>query len=346
MTSYMTDDKCLKVINNTARFGYDYLRQWGLHHTVTGFSGGADSLLIACLNMVMAEMAVADNYPLNNFGMTLPVNSSADSLRLGRLTAEVTGTTLVHDELTDIFHFMTGALDWHEYFAVDPDTYDGQVLSRIVAGRRGHMQQLDTKIRQILKTTPGCETALAAWEWTGKLAQGNLRARLRMIVLYHFAQRVGGLVMSTDNLSEHLLAFWTKHGDVGDLGLIQYLFKGSEVYDLLNWFNKYRFDGAINPIIEAKPDDGLGINKGGDVAQIGAEYPDSDIITRSLINDGFEPDGELDQLDHLPSVDGYPDDTVMKIARRTVNGKHKRADCVAPTRAQIGLPDYKDVPVR
>jgi len=346
MDYHLDDPTCERVINNTARFGYHYLRGWNLHNTVVGYSGGADGLLIGCLSMVMGEMAVVDDYSLNNFGMTLPTNSSSDSLRLGRLTAEVTGTTLVHDDLTDVFLFMMGSLDWHEYFSVDQDTHDGQVLSRIVAGRRGHMQQLDTKIRQILKTTPGCETALAAWEWTGKLAQGNIRARLRMIVLYHFAQRVGGLVMSTDNLSEHLLAFWTKHGDVGDLGLIQYLFKGSEVYDLLRWFNKYRFDGAITPIIEAKPDDGLDIDKGGDAAQIGAEYPDSDIITRSLCNDGFEPDGELDQLDHLPSVDGYPDETVMKIAKRTVNGKHKRADCIAPTRAQIGLPDYRDVPVR
>ncbi len=346
MASYMTDDRCEQVINNAARFGYDYMRQWGLHHTVTGYSGGADSLLVACISMIMAEMAKADGYPLVNFGSTMPIDSTAASLELGHLTAYVTGAVLIENDLTDVFRFAMGTLDWHEYFGVDPQSDEGQMLGDIVAGRMGQMEMLDEDIRQALETMPSGEQALKAWEWTGKIAQGNLRARIRMAFgLYHIAMRVGGLVMSTDNLSEYFLSFWTKHGDVGDLGLIQLMFKGSEVYDLLRWFNKYRFDRRITPIIEAEPDDGLGIANG-DADQIGAEYPDSDIITRSLMHDGFEVDGEMAQLLSLPSVDGYPDELVLAIAERTLKGKPKRADVIVPTRAQLGLPEIMDVPVR
>ena len=48
------------------------------------------------------------------------------------------------------------------------------------------------------------------------LSQGNIKARLRMIYLYNLASVTGGMVMDTDNLTEHYLGFWTIHGDVAD----------------------------------------------------------------------------------------------------------------------------------
>jgi NH3-dependent NAD+ synthetase len=38
-------------------------------------------------------------------------------------------------------------------------------------------------------------------------AAGNIKVRLRMITLYHIAQLTGGLVVSTDNLSEFWVGF-------------------------------------------------------------------------------------------------------------------------------------------
>ena len=51
-----------------------------------------------------------------------------------------------------------------------------------------------------------------------------------MIMLYNAASIFKGLVVDTDNLSEHYLGFWTMHGDVGDFKPIGKLWK-TEVYD-------------------------------------------------------------------------------------------------------------------
>ncbi len=48
-----------------------------------------------------------------------------------------------------------------------------------------------------------------------KLAEGNLRARIRMSVLYYFANSTNRLVVGTGDRSESLLGYFTKWGDGG-----------------------------------------------------------------------------------------------------------------------------------
>lgn len=64
-----------------------------------------------------------------------------------------------------------------------------------------------------------------------KIARGNIKCRLRMIALYHFAQLENGICLDTDDLSEEYMGFWTRHGDEGDTKIIQHFTK-NEVYDL------------------------------------------------------------------------------------------------------------------
>jgi len=101
---------------------------------------------------------------------------------------------------------------------------------------------------------------------TDPIRRGNIKARMRMIYLYDLAYQEQGLVLSTDNFTEYLLGFWTLHGDVGDLGMVQELWK-SEVYDIALWmcqeyFKEKEFDkaDALKACIDAKPTDGLGIS--------------------------------------------------------------------------------------
>jgi NAD+ synthase len=47
------------------------------------------------------------------------------------------------------------------------------------------------------------------------VAQANLKPRLRMTVLYHFANRMNRLVVGTGNRSEAYVGYFTKHGDGG-----------------------------------------------------------------------------------------------------------------------------------
>ena len=42
---------------------------------------------------------------------------------------------------------------------------------------------------------------------------GNLKARMRMAILYAVAQKERGLVMGTDNADERYVGYYTKHGD-------------------------------------------------------------------------------------------------------------------------------------
>ena len=123
---------------------------------------------------------------------------------------------------------------------------------------------------------------------------------------YHAARMLKGVVLSTDNLSECWMAFWTLHGDVGDFGIIHNLMKGLELYDVA------RYLGVPEEIIAAKPDDGLGVAEG-DEDQIGAAYPAVDKIMAKLIQAGFDPDGEIYQLENLPDI-GMQKEPVLKIA--------------------------------
>lgn len=52
-------------------------------------------------------------------------------------------------------------------------------------------------------------------EAAGRLAMANLKARLRMITLYHFANQLRYLVIGSGNRSELAVGYFTKHGDSG-----------------------------------------------------------------------------------------------------------------------------------
>lgn len=111
-----------------------------------------------------------------------------------------------------------------------------------------------------------------------KIRIGNIKARVRMISLYDTAYTNEGIVLSTDNYTEYLLGFWTLHGDVGDFGMIQSLWK-TEVYGLSYFLmerlaknREYDKSDSLLKCAQAMPTDGLGITDN-DFDQIFKEYP-------------------------------------------------------------------------
>lgn len=72
-------------------------------------------------------------------------------------------------------------------------------------------------------------------EQADKISLGNVKARLRMMTLYHYAYRFKGVVMDTDNLTEHYTGFFTIHGDVGDLSPMGGSLWKTDVYGVANW---------------------------------------------------------------------------------------------------------------
>lgn len=146
-----------------------------------------------------------------------------------------------------------------------------------------------------------------------KIRRGNLKARVRMAYLFDIAHFEKGMVLSTDNYTELLLGFWTLHGDVGNYGMIQYLWK-TEVYGLAQYLvDKYRADGendnadALTQCIRAVPTDGLGITAS-DFDQIGvSDYEAADRLLIDYLK------GDKSQSDH-------------PVIRRHLGSVHKRKD--------------------
>jgi len=119
-----------------------------------------------------------------------------------------------------------------------------------------------------------------------KIRMGNVKARLRMIYLYDLAAKNKGIVLSTDNYTELLLGFWTLHGDVGDLGMIQNLWK-TEIYEMAIYIAEHEASpeqkDALWQCIKATPTDGLGITNS-DLEQLGAKsYEEVDMILKSYL---------------------------------------------------------------
>lgn len=117
-----------------------------------------------------------------------------------------------------------------------------------------------------------------------KISDGNIMARLRMMYLYQLASHYRGIVIDTDNMTEHELGFYTIHGDVGDYNVgIRWLWK-HEVWELAEVLKNYVPEATdiIQESINLQPTDG---NTGGtDLDQIapGATYGDVDFIIDSL----------------------------------------------------------------
>ena len=104
------------------------------------------------------------------------------------------------------------------------------------------------------------------------LAIGNLKARIRMSIIYYYANFKNYLVSGTGNKSEILIGYFTKHGDGAcDMEPIGDLFK-SEVYKLSKYLN------IPEEIIEKPPRAGLWDNQS-DEEEIGMSY---DLLDRIL----------------------------------------------------------------
>lgn len=169
-------------------------------------------------------------------------------------------------------------------------------------------------------------------EGSTKLAEGNIKARLRMMYLYNLASLTHGLVMDTDNLTEHYLGFWTIHGDVGDFNPIGGLWK-HEVYELARWLANEFYDDttdsekidALRKAIVITPTDGNGVAVGGDMAQIapGATYEIVDDILFNYMG-AVQMHTEVFQLTMQMLYNKYGAETVDRVVKRHVNSEFKR----------------------
>jgi NAD+ synthase len=124
---------------------------------------------------------------------------------------------------------------------------------------------LDAAYDTLLKVLPDDKVAHAL----SRLAKANLKARLRMLTLYYFANSLKYMVVGSSNSDEVILGYFTKYGDGGvDFQPLGNLLKG-QVKELA------RFLGIPQPIINKPPSAGLWEGQT-DEGELGLSYDEID----------------------------------------------------------------------
>jgi NAD+ synthase len=110
-----------------------------------------------------------------------------------------------------------------------------------------------------------------------RLRLANISARTRMMLLFDQAKKLDALVIGTENLSEHLLGYYTRFGDeASDIEPIRHLYK-TQVYELA------QFLGVPQPILTKAPSADLWHGQT-DANELGFTYAEADPILYQINN--------------------------------------------------------------
>lgn len=151
--------------------------------------------------------------------------------------------------------------------------------------------------------------AAAGSESADRLSMGNLKARIRMSLLYFHANRMNRLVIGTGNKTEILLGYFTKYGDGGvDLEPIGGLYK-TEVWELSRRF------GIPDSLITKKPSAGLWAGQT-DEAELGISYVKVDQVLK-MLEQNEDPEIILSTL-------GISPEQLNSVISRIERSEHKR----------------------
>ncbi len=135
---------------------------------------------------------------------------------------------------------------------------------------------LDTVLDTLIKTLPGDKVEPAV----SRLAEANLKVRLRMLTLYYFANQLKYIVAGSGNRSELSVGYFTKYGDGGvDILPLGNLVKG-QVSELAS------FLGIPQEIIDKPPSAGLWQGQT-DEGELGLGYEELDryLVTGEATNE-------------------------------------------------------------
>lgn len=141
------------------------------------------------------------------------------------------------------------------------------------------------------------------------LAQMNLKARIRMCILYNYANTHNALVIGTSNKTELAIGYGTKHGDLaGDIEIIGDLLK-EEVFELANHV------GLPDEFINKAPSAELYLDQT-DEDELGMSYKEIDRILKQ-IEAGLTKDEIVEK--------GLNAQNVHKVFRLIATNRHKLA---------------------
>ena len=142
-----------------------------------------------------------------------------------------------------------------------------------------------------------------------ELSIGNLKARIRMTIIYYYANAKNYLVSGTGNKSEILIGYFTKYGDGAcDIEPIGDLYK-NDVYELAKFLN------VPQEIVEKPPRAGLWNNQT-DEEEIGMSY---DLIDQILY---LYTEKDMKNTEIAEKLEISADDVDM-IITKVIRSEHK-----------------------
>ncbi|MFZ3058565.1 MAG: NAD+ synthase [Candidatus Methanoperedens sp.] len=167
---------------------------------------------------------------------------------------------------------------------------------------------IEHKVIEISPVLQAFSSAIPGFDSAENTANGNLKARARMCILYYHANLMNRMVIGTGNKTELLLGYFTKYGDGGvDIEPIGGLYK-TQVRGLA------RHMDIAAKIIDKTPTAGLWPGQT-DERELGVSYEMADRILTMLVDEN--KDASLVK-------ETFPPEIVDLLAARISSNEHKR----------------------
>ena len=189
----------------------------------------------------------------------------------------------------------------------EEETYDVTDIqhAKLLAKKFG----FNLQIVDISSTLKACFQSLPIYDAADKLSKGNVKARIRMVYLYYYANKLNRLVCGASDKSEIMMGYFTKWGDgAADISPIMDLYK-TQVRQLA------RHTGVPAEIVAKPPSPRLWPNQLAE-KELGIKYETLDLILFGL--EHFMKPKEIAEQLNLPIK------LVEDIKRRWLATEHKR----------------------
>jgi NAD+ synthetase len=287
----LTSKQSSKIIKEIRSKLSDYFKKHNKTYAVFGKSKGVDSSLAAGI--------LSNIKNIKPMGVLMPIDSDKKDEEIGKLVLNHFNIPFLKVDLTSQYKDLACKL-----------YLDNKVLLQLKnIEKKYNYKNLEKTFKQ-----------------RKNFALGNIKARLRMIILYHLAQITNGIVIGAGNFSEYWTGFWTLHGDVGDINPIAPLYKSTEVYSLAKAL------GVPKKSLEAIPSDGLNITKKGtDEDQLGLNYKNLDKIIKNYLKGK-----DIKQIKYKTNI---KEEKIKKALEKIKNSEYKRKNPINFTRKDLGLKD-------
>ena len=216
--------------------------------------------------------------------------------------------------------------------ALGPDAVRGVRLpSRFTSGASQDDAEESARLLGIALDTVAIEAPVAAFEeslagvFAGRprdVAEENIQARARGVILMAISNKFGSLLVTTGNKSEMSVGYSTLYGDMcGGYSVLKDVYK-TEVYALSRWRNQCRPGGALGPAGRVIPESSI------------TKAPTAELRPNQTDQDTLPPYEELDAIlnglvEEELSVSqiverGFARDTVVRVQRMLFAAEYKR----------------------